>query len=188
MIGIKLCSDCRRFLSEDSFYWSNKKKGYRRSYCKRCSATRCYLYSLDNKRDNTMYNKQWHIENKEYHNEQNKQWRINNKEYRAEYKKRWDIDNSNKVYAGNAKRRARKLNQTPSLTNEEKHRVELLYRWAQDLPGNWQVDHVIPLNLGGLHHPDNLQLIPAKQNAQKSNKDPREFYGRFHNFLTCRTR
>ena len=81
------------------------------------------------------------------------------------------------------KRDARKLNQTPQLTKEEQHRIEILYQWAQELPGIWHVDHVIPLDKDGLHHPDNLQLIPAKQNMSKNNKDPEEFYGRQYKFL-----
>lgn len=77
----------------------------------------------------------------------------------------------------------RKKNLSPQLTKEEQHRVELLYRWAQELPGSWHVDHIIPLSGGGVHHPDNLQLIPALQNQQKINKHPKEFYGRHYDFL-----
>jgi len=30
------------------------------------------------------------------------------------------------------------------------------------------VDHVIPVAKGGLHHPDNLQIITAEDNLKKS--------------------
>jgi len=34
------------------------------------------------------------------------------------------------------------------------------------------VDHIIPLAKGGLHHPLNLQIIPAIDNLEKSDKMP----------------
>ncbi len=79
------------------------------------------------------------------------------------------------------KRRAMKLNQSPKLTQEEQHRIEILYKWGQLF--GWHIDHIKPISKGGLHHPDNLQLISIKQNKSKYNKDPKEFYGRFYEFL-----
>ena len=32
----------------------------------------------------------------------------------------------------------------------------------------WHVDHIVPIKAGGLHHHDNLQVIPAKWNMQKN--------------------
>jgi len=90
------------------------------------------------------------------------------------------------VNAKAAKRRAMKLNQSPQLTEEEKHRMEVLYGWAQELPGV-HVDHIEPLSGGGLHHPDNLQIIPTKQNLEKGAKYPKEFYGRFYEFCAGKT-
>jgi 5-methylcytosine-specific restriction endonuclease McrA len=38
-----------------------------------------------------------------------------------------------------------------------------------------EVDHIIPLAKGGLHHPSNLQVIPASVNRRKSAKTPEQF-------------
>lgn len=38
-----------------------------------------------------------------------------------------------------------------------------------------EVDHKIPLSRGGLHHPDNLQILTKAKNRQKTNKTPEEF-------------
>jgi len=34
----------------------------------------------------------------------------------------------------------------------------------------YQVDHIIPLTIGGAHHQDNLRVITAKENVEKNNK------------------
>lgn len=72
------------------------------------------------------------------------------------------------------KRRAMKLNQTPDLTAEEQRQIEQLYWLAKDLKAvsgeDYHVDHIIPLARGGLHHPDNLQVLPADLNLKKGAK------------------
>jgi len=173
MEKIKRCSDCGRFLGESAFIWQKDARrvrgGYLSSYCRKCGRNRRWLGYQDTREKEMLRMKEWHREHKQHDIEYRKQYKQNNK----------DIINPL-----NAKRRAMRLNQTPVLSKEDKHCVEVLYCWAQLLPGEWHVDHVIPLNEGGLHHPDNLQLIPAKQNLEKSDKHPKEFYGRFNEFLT----
>lgn len=39
----------------------------------------------------------------------------------------------------------------------------------------FEVDHIKPLSKGGLHHEDNLQLLPKYLNGSKSNKWPLTF-------------
>jgi hypothetical protein len=86
----------------------------------------------------------------------------------------WKLKNPHKVRAANAKRRAMKLDQTPKLTSDEKQLVDDLYWLAKDLQAvsgeEYHVDHIIPLAKGGLHHPDNLQVLPAYINLSKSDK------------------
>lgn len=36
-------------------------------------------------------------------------------------------------------------------------------------PKNYEVDHIVPLSCGGLHHISNLQYLPKFLNQQKSN-------------------
>ena len=52
-----------------------------------------------------------------------------------------------------AQKRALKLNQSPELTETEQ-------------------DHIRPLSKGGLHHPDNLQILDSKLNDLKKDKWP----------------
>ena len=63
-----------------------------------------------------------------------------------------------------ARRRARIRNQTPKLTEEEKQKIQQFYL---DCPIGYEVDHIIPISKGGLHHPDNLQIITKTENRKK---------------------
>jgi hypothetical protein len=71
-----------------------------------------------------------------------------------------------------AKRRARKLNQTPPDASQVM--IQWLYKAARlmsEATGEpFHVDHIHPLAAGGPHHQDNLQLLPAAVNISKNAK------------------
>ena len=103
-----------------------------------------------------------------------REWHLENKDRRSA----WLKDNSERCVAYTHKRRARKLNATPSWYGELD---EFVMREAADLcllrelaTGiAWQVDHMVPLQAKlacGLHCAANLQVIPAALNAGKRNK------------------
>ncbi len=180
---IKRCGDCGRFLGINSFNWENKKKGHLKSYCKRCNSNRKYLWTLDNKDHYHEYQKQYNSDNKEHRNEKSKQhyqdnpeyykqYCKDNKEHRNECSKQYQKDNLDKCAAISAKRYAVKRNQSPKLTETEKKRVYYLYKFSNILGKYFQVDHYQPINKGGLHHPDNLQILTRDLNKEKSDKWP----------------
>ena len=70
-----------------------------------------------------------------------------------------------------AKRRAIKLNQTPKLTEIEQNKIRFIYKLAATM-ADVNVDHYQPLSKGGLHHPDNLQILDTKLNLEKKDKWP----------------
>lgn len=88
----------------------------------------------------------------------------------------WQRRNPDKVSEISARKRCRKLEQTPDLTPEEKQRIHDMYWLARDLRAvsgqEYHVDHIRPLAKGGLHHPDNLQILPADINMSKGAKYP----------------
>jgi 5-methylcytosine-specific restriction endonuclease McrA len=61
--------------------------------------------------------------------------------------------------------RARKRNAIPD--NADLNLIRQIYQFV---PEGYQVDHKIPLSRGGLHHQDNLQYLPAKDNQSKNNR------------------
>lgn len=104
-------------------------------------------------------------------------WRKENPEKVREYRKKWRKANPEKCTALLAKRRARKLQATPHWLTEYQHKqIELKYWISQfltDCTGiQHHVDHIHPLqgeNICGLHVPENLQILTAKENMSKSN-------------------
>jgi len=145
---LKICTTCG-FSGENIFFQKDKKAagGYR-NRCKKCA------------------------------NSLNYKWKKNNPEYMpnylSSYHETYAKKNRSKLNAKEATRRARKLDQTPDLTKEEKKQIEDLYWLAKDLKAvtgeEYHVDHIHPISKGGLHHPDNLQILPADLNLKKSNK------------------
>ncbi len=93
-----------------------------------------------------------------------------NKEKALAYQKAYRKANIEKVYAFNAQYRARKLNQTPEMNIAEQVEIEYIYMYNQIMPRDWEVDHIDPLDNGGLHHPSNLQVLSEHDNRSKSSK------------------
>lgn len=46
-------------------------------------------------------------------------------------------------------------------------KIRDIYR---NCPDGYEVDHIIPLSKGGLHHENNLQYLPKKENRRKGNR------------------
>lgn len=82
----------------------------------------------------------------------------------------WDVVQykgiENKRQKG-AIRRARIYNATPILSEDEQKRINEIYK---NRPIGYEVDHIIPLCKGGLHHPDNLQYLTITENRRKGSK------------------
>jgi len=73
-----------------------------------------------------------------------------------------------------AKRRASVREQTPQLTQEEVKKILTIYeecsRISIETGIPHEVDHIIPICKGGLHHPDNLQILTMEENRKKGGK------------------
>ena len=63
-----------------------------------------------------------------------------------------------------ARRRARIRNQSPLLNEDDKRKIQDFYLKC---PKDYEVDHIIPLAKGGLHHPNNLQILTKSENRKK---------------------
>jgi len=104
-------------------------------------------------------------------------YRANNPELVAGIKRRWYAAHLGRATALATKRKAAVKQRTPKwLTADDwfiiKEAYELAALRTKMLGFPWEVDHIIPLqgsNVSGLHVPQNLQVIPRKQNRAKWN-------------------
>ena len=96
--------------------------------------------------------------------------------HRANYKKKKDDpDFMSEMAAKRAKRRAAQDQRTPAWSDSD--RINEIYLIAAQIHAStgfeYHVDHVVPLQgelVSGLHHQDNLRIVPGPENLSKSNK------------------
>ena len=81
--------------------------------------------------------------------------------------------------ADSAKRRAAKRDQMPDGIN--RNEIRFMYSlggiMSSNLMDQYHVDHIIPLNKGGLHHQNNLQILSAQDNLKKQDKINSKYRG-----------
>jgi len=113
-------------------------------------------------------------ETKETVKKRSHDWYHSNKEKAAKRQRNWSKKNPEKHNAIRSAQRARKKKLTPTLSPEEKLLLDRFYLHATLLTKLLKiphhVDHIIPLAKGGLHHPSNLNVIPASVNLRKGIK------------------
>lgn len=101
-------------------------------------------------------------------------WNRSHPEQQRATRAAWSAANPALVNAKTARRRAHKLAQSPLLTNEERAKIIGFYAEARamtEMSGvPYHVDHIKPLSKGGLHHPDNLQVLLGRENLRKGAK------------------
>lgn len=129
-------------------------------------------YKAKNKEKIAAQNAKRYQEKKEHILELNRKWRETNREKRQEIDRLYRENNRSYMAEKESRRRASKINATPSwLTEEDKIAIEKIYEYAWSL--GYHVDHIVPLRnkkVCGLHVPWNLQPIPAEDNMRKHNK------------------
>ena len=170
----KICTKCgEEFPATSEFFHKSKTGKFGiRSICNSCRRKQ----SIENKGKYDQYyrdNKEKFLElgrkYREDHKEYRKQRREEKKEEKAVYDKKYRKNNRDKYNAHNANYRVKKLNQTPTLTEAQERQIGLLYKKCHELGMYWNIDHIIPISKGGLHHPNNLQIVTKSYNLQKHN-------------------
>ena len=77
---------------------------------------------------------------------------------------------NNKTY----RYRTKKAGQTPNLTKDQNKKIRQIYKECDTISKRTgiphHVDHIVPISKGGIHHPDNLQILTAEENIRKGNR------------------
>lgn len=191
---MKTCSKCKETKELTEFYKFKGRKDGLHSQCKVCIKTankanyeankehkkamsRAYREANKDcpkfKERESNRAKAWAEANKDRTKANQRAWYEANKEHVKAYGKAWVEANRELVNSKRARYRAKKLDQTPELTIKEQGQVRDIYEACKALNEfgagihKWHVDHIVALANGGLHHPDNLQILTAEANLRK---------------------
>ena len=162
---MKYCPTCYATKDRSCFSKASARYDGLQSMCKECRGAK---------------RKASYKESKEREKAVNKRWAEENPEAVKEKKERYRRSTKGKSYYNerNAKRRASKLQATPSwLSEKDQKQIKRIYTVCTNVTERTgkphHVDHIVPLqgeNVCGLHVPWNLAIIPALMNLSKSNK------------------
>jgi 5-methylcytosine-specific restriction endonuclease McrA len=151
-IGSTACKHCgsyEKYVSSYGCYPCNYKKGVERLLSGSC--------------EGYMTKEKW-AKNRERRKEKIKE---NNRKYSKS-------ERGKAISAENQRRRYARVKQgiPIEITNEELRMIQEIYQEAQRLTSStgvcYHVDHIIPLFEGGMHHPDNLQVITYDEHLKKT--------------------
>jgi hypothetical protein len=105
-------------------------------------------------------NKNSHKKKPQKYRDKSKRWRENFPDLHAEKRDRYQ----------------NRLKAQTELTYLDRVKIRMIYqickRISKCLQLRHDVDHIVPLYKGGLHHPSNLQILPARLNQMKGYKIP----------------
>ena len=138
-------------------------------------------YAIDNKDRLNVIRHKRQAKNRALINAKAKKWRDENTEKVKASCKKWGKSNCDKINYYGARYRATKFGATIYMTKEEKSKIAELYTIAKDASKlfgyDWAVDHIVPLNKGGLHKLSNLQVVPASWNSAKRDRNSDVYWG-----------
>ena len=135
--------------------------------CKVCDNAAAKKWMSDNKERRKEYRRKYYLDNKGREISKMKEWSSNNRIKHNNIKAKHKKNNRSKFTALESARRARnKL----YLTEIESFELDVIYSISSMLGDEYHVDHIRPLSKGGLHHPDNLQIINKSENLKKNNR------------------
>lgn len=175
---MKTCTVCK---TKKDLFEFGKQKGSKtglRSACKKCHTEKAKLYVANNKEKVQAYKKSHYLENREHIRNQCKAYRAINLDFCKSINAQWKRENSDLVRVYNQNRKAKKRMQAGLISKDIVKKLMVLQsgkcaNCATDLhDSGHHLDHMMPIDLGGLHADENLQLLCPTCNLRKYNKDP----------------
>jgi 5-methylcytosine-specific restriction endonuclease McrA len=134
-----------------------------------CENAAARKWMSENKERRKKYRREYYKINKDRELAKMKEWASDNREQSNNIKKQYKLRNPDEVAKHDLRRKRISKVQTPELDDYDKDKLKQLYKLSSSMGETYHVDHIVPLSLGGLHHPDNLQIIEKKENLCKHN-------------------
>jgi len=167
---MKRCSKCKQSKNTDCFYSNKSTKDGLSYWCAKCNKNYANSFYKTDKYKILVET------NKEQRSQYMKEWRKKNIEKIIEHDKQRYRKDKHRYIAASAKRRSKKINATPAWADMSLIKSIYAMRLLMDELNPFvkhHVDHIIPLqgkNVCGLHVHNNLQILTAQQNLEKSAK------------------
>ena len=169
----------RKLTNTKAWYEANReryeetKKAWREANRERRAAKQRDYYEA-NREHCAASTKAWREANRERYAATQKAWYEANRERAAITDKAWRKANPELAAEKKRRRRAKKKNATVFLTAKEKQTMLVMERTRKRLQKKTgrehAIDHIVPLDHGGIHHPCNLQVLDKSTNSSKNNK------------------
>jgi hypothetical protein len=174
----KTCKGCAQIKPMSLFYKDKQAKDSCSTYCKECTKAKVNAAYRNNKEVHNARSNAYRRKNMPKIRAIAANYREKNREKINAYSNEWVKSNRLNSTLNTAKYRSAKLQRTPAwLTEFDLLKIKCLYQLAamrtRESGYTWDVDHIIPLKgklVSGLHVPDNLRVIPARENKRKLNK------------------
>ena len=160
----KNCNKCLKTLPLSEFHNRTRSKDGKAHRCKKCVSLN------DKKRYETA---------PEYFAKRYQEWIEVNREYKAEIDRKWKQSERGQDSIRNSTHIRRTLTRTGEKVTlkmvTDLHGIKCLVPGCVRL--DVQMDHIIPLSLGGTHTLDNLQPLCAYHNNVKGNRNSMDYRG-----------
>lgn len=155
--------------------------------CKECVSTKNRLWRERNKdyhakwkENNPNYRKEYYEKNKVSMYKAHRIWVIHNIKKVRLYRKKWDLNNKEIRRIHSQNRRARIIKNNGKLSKHILKKLFVLQKGKcafckKGLGNDINLDHIMPLALGGNHEDSNIQLLHSSCNYKKGKFDPIKF-------------
>lgn len=153
----------------------------------------CRKWRVNNKEKIKKYNEEYYKNNKKYYEDKRKKWKEDNKGYHKEYHKnnkerekeyarKWRKNNFDKIFNNCSKRRFKLKNQGRGITKEQWYEMMIFFNFKcaySDIllnENNRSIDHIVPLDNGGLNEIWNCVPMLRNYNSSKNATDMYTWY------------
>lgn len=177
---MRTCTKCGVIKSVAEFGKKASKLDGLHSWCKTCNRAAAAAWQSANQDKHNAAASKWAAANREKARACVAKWHAANPDKSAARTAKWAAENPEARCINEQNRRARKRESSGKLSKNLADKLFKLQRGkcaccGKPLGDDYHLDHRMPLALGGPNTDDNMQLLRATCNLQKSAKHPIDF-------------